>query len=590
LKCFFEKCIKEAEKDGLCEIHYWHRIWLDNSKIDNLGIAVFAKMIVPEWIRSEIPAFHNEVYYSFVSLYSKDKVDKYDRLLAEIAFRGAAKTTISKIILLYCCCFSLEKLIIYCSETNSFAVQDVSEVKRELGNNEFIKHYFGKINSKKVMGQDGKWSQDAFMTMPSPYVNAKRGTYVLARGVGQQVRSALRNSYRPTLAIVNDMYSKDTVKTEYTRAEMAKWFFQDMFNAVDDIDGKVFFNGTILHQDTVPVTLEQNDSWKVLKYPVMDIEDFYRLLDEKNGLCEKTENKILIKDEEGIRKFQDTCHLYWPERLNLLYILKKYKEAYESNQSAGFFQEYFHIVVPMDEKSFKNIQRVKMNFIRADNKTWLKVNFDKDTEVIYEVNMFIGLDAASGTTQGSKFSVVLYLAMNQFRQIFVLGYSRGKYGMRDELKPGYRKPGDSDVVEADRSNLIRIGMVDEEIRLVKQYRIVASCIETVQQQQSIFDEINRIMRVNNAFHRLHSVKPTQEKIERDANTLMPFFQSGSIYFNYGLEALEQEIEQFPRAATIDIIDALQMAVSIATPSDGADFTEVYKRKEENEYETNFYVL
>jgi hypothetical protein len=457
-------------------------------------------------------------------------------------------------------------------------VQDVFEVRRELSTNPLIRYYFGVINSKAVEGQDGEWSRDAYRT--------STGVYVLARGVGQQVRSALRNSYRPTLAIINDMYSKDSVKTEYTRAEYAKWFFQDMFNAIDDLDGKVFFNGTILHEDTVPVVLEKNSQWKVIKYPVMDIDDFHRVLRE----CNQTDATIELPSLERIKELEKTCKIAWVERLDLHYILKKYKEAYESGQVAGFYQEYFHIIVPPDEKSFKNVKRAKMTFIRADRRTWLKVEFDKDKEVIYEVNIYLGVDPASATTQSSKFTAIVYIAMNQHRQVFILGYAHGKFGLRDELEPSYVKKTDSDIVEPVRSNIRRIGMVDEEIRLVKQFRAVSSTVETVQQQQSVYDEINRLMRRNNALHRLYSVKPTQEKIERDADILMPYFQTGSIFLNYNLPELEHELDQFPRGTTVDLIDALAYAVVNARPAEGIEFADAYKTNHEDEFETNFYVL
>ena len=582
MKCSVTKCTKEAVTGTVCDIHYWHEKWLDNSDINNLGIVLFAKMLLPEWVRNETPLFHREVYYAFLSLYKPAvpplKKDKYDRLLAEIGFRGASKTTRSKILLCYCCCFALEKFIIYCSQTNTFAVQDVFEVRRELSSNSLIRYYFGKINSKSVEGQDGEWSRDAYRT--------STGVYVLARGVGQQVRSALRNSYRPTLAIVNDMYSKDSIKTEYTRAEYAKWFFQDMFNAVDDLDGKVFFNGTILHEDTVPVVLETNSQWKVIKYPVMDIDDFHRVLSE----CKETEATIELPPLERILELQKTCKIAWVERLDLHYILKKYKEAYESQQVGGFYQEYFHIIVPPGEKSFKNVKKVDMAFIRADKRTWLKVNFDAKTEVIFEVNMYIGVDPASATTQTSKYTAIVLIAINQYRQIFVVNYAHGKFGLRDELEPSYVKKTDSDIVEPVRANIRRIGMVDEEIRLVKQFRVTGATVETVQQQQSVFDEINRIMRKNNALHRLISVKPTQEKIERDADILMPYFQTGSIFLNRNMPELEHEIEHFPRGTTVDLIDALAYAVVNARPAEGIDFSEAYQHKEDDEYEHNFYVL
>lgn len=582
MRCSANKCKREAQINGVCDIHYWHAKWLDNSDINNLGIILFSKMLLPEWVRNDSPIFHREVYYAFLSLYKEPepgfKKDKYDRLLAEIGFRGASKTTRSKILLCYCCCFALEKFIIYCSQTNTFAVQDVFEVRRELSTNPLIRYYFGVINSKAVEGQDGEWSRDAYRT--------STGVYVLARGVGQQVRSALRNSYRPTLAIINDMYSKDSVKTEYTRAEYAKWFFQDMFNAIDDLDGKVFFNGTILHEDTVPVVLEKNSQWKVIKYPVMDIDDFHRVLRE----CNQTDATIELPSLERIKELEKTCKIAWVERLDLHYILKKYKEAYESGQVAGFYQEYFHIIVPPDEKSFKNVKRAKMTFIRADRRTWLKVEFDKDKEVIYEVNIYLGVDPASATTQSSKFTAIVYIAMNQHRQVFILGYAHGKFGLRDELEPSYVKKTDSDIVEPVRSNIRRIGMVDEEIRLVKQFRAVSSTVETVQQQQSVYDEINRLMRRNNALHRLYSVKPTQEKIERDADILMPYFQTGSIFLNYNLPELEHELDQFPRGTTVDLIDALAYAVVNARPAEGIEFADAYKTNHEDEFETNFYVL
>src|SRR5271169_1642789 len=110
MKCSIEGCSDESMTNGLCDIHYWHDRWLDNTDRENLGIALFAQMIVPEWVRNEIPDFHKSMYMDFIDLYHKRHKHKYDRLLAEVAFRGAAKTTLSKILLLYTCCFGLEKL------------------------------------------------------------------------------------------------------------------------------------------------------------------------------------------------------------------------------------------------------------------------------------------------------------------------------------------------------------------------------------------------------------------------------------------------------------------------------------------------
>jgi len=578
VNCKFEGCGNKSEKSGLCEIHYWRDRWLDNRDPSNLGIVLFAKMIIPEWVRNETPTFHIEMYRAFLAMYNPKHRDKYDRLLGVIAFRGAAKTTFSKICLLYTCCFGLEKLVIYSSETNSFAVQDVFEVRRELGTNPYIRRYFGIISSRAVKGSDGEWSRDAFLTSTK--------VYVLARGVGQQVRSALRNSYRPTLAIINDMYSKNSVKTEYTRAEYAKWFFNDLFNAVDDIEGKVFFNGTVLHEDTVPVTIEANPDWKILKYPIMDLDDFHRVLSE----CIISDRGVKLPSEERIIELAKTCKLAWPERLDLRYILRKFREAYQSMQLAGFYQEYFHITTPPGEKPFGNVVRVRMQYFYSRNSNWIKVFHDEDSPTILNVNIFGGIDPAISTQQNSKFSVIAVVAMDSYRRVYVLAYSRGRYGARDEYLPGSR-PQNGDMVTADKSRLKRVGMVDEEIRLAKQYHFTSATVETIQLQKAIYDEINRIKVINNAPHNVIPVNPTENKIERDSDTLGPYFQSQAFFINTGMSDLELELGQFPRGATVDIIDAIQMAVMNARPPSEMNFQKEFSTlRKQDEYETEFVVL
>jgi hypothetical protein len=549
---------------------------LDNSDIDNLGIVLFAEMIVPTWTRNKTAQFQKEVYYEFFQMYSKTRTDKYGRLLAEVAFRGAAKTTAAKILLLYICCFGLEKFVVYCSETNTFAVQDVFEVRKELKVNQYIRTYFGKISSREVEGQDGEWGKDSYRTTT--------GVHVLARGVGQQVRSALRNAYRPTLAIINDMYSKDSVKTEYTRAEYQKWFFQDLFNGVDDLDGKVFFNGTILHEDTVPVVLEQNSMWKMMKYPVMNPDDFQLCLKE----CVITESSLQFPSAAKLDELTEKFPTAWKERLSLRYILSKYKEAYESNQTDGFYQEYFHIIVPPSAKQFINRKYCYMRYFRFGTYNWLAVKFhENQEEIFYPVKIYFGVDPASSTTAHSKYSVIAILMMNHKREVFYYGYSRGRYGLRDELS--VPSP-NSDIVQLDHNSIVRRGVVDEEIRLAKQFHPNGARIETTQAQEHIYTEVGRLMRLNNALHQLYNEKPVQDKIERDADLLVPDFQTGSAYINFGLPELDMEMKAFPRGNTIDIIDAFYHARAIARPAEDVKFQEVRRRRKEEDPITDFNLL
>jgi hypothetical protein len=572
-----KKCNSKIYKDSLCNRHYYRDRWLNNSDKDNLGIIHFAKSIVPNWVRDETAGFQKEELWNFFQLYRKDKSNKYDRLLAQIAFRGAAKSTWSKIKLLYICCYGLEKVIAYCSETNAFAVNDIFDVRREITSNPRIRYYFGVISSKAVQGLDGEWRKDAYRTTT--------GVYVIARGVEQQIRSLLKDGYRTTLAIITDMYSKNNTLTEGGRKKAAEWFFNDLMNGVDDIEGKMFFCGTILHEDTVPVTLERNPAWKVLKCPIMSIDNFYEALKK----CTIDEYAVHLPSDKDIKEMEDRFELAWKDRLGLKYILLKYQEAYQSKQIPSFYQEYFHLVISQEERCLKPIKKAQMDYFRFRSRNWLKVKIG-DTEVVYPVNIFFGVDPASSLTSSAKYTVISVIAMNQYRQIFVYYYSRGKYGLRDRFTENNSR-NDTGLVCSDVSGVSCRGIVDEEIRLAKQFFPSGSQIETTQAQEHIYTEIIRLMGINNANHMVLSCKPMTNKEDRDADMLAPYFQTGSFYINYNMPDLENELGSFPRGQTIDIIDSLYHAVAIARPSENLDYEEfkTTKRKKQ-EFETDFHAL
>ena len=561
-------CKSPIEKDGLCNRHYYRALWLDNRDVNNLGIEKFANAIVPHWARQETAQFQREVYYAFFQLYSSSKKDKIDRQIYELAFRGAAKTTRAKIIILYCCCYGLEKFIIYCANTNTFAVNDITDVKNELSQNLKIRYYFGVINSKKVQGMDGEWSRDAYKT--------STGVYVLARGVGQAIRSALKGSYRPTLAIINDMYQKDDVKTEYTREEFKKWFYNDMLNAIDDLEGKIFFNGTILHQDTVPNELRSNKSWIGHEYPAMDVDDFHEVISK---YCKREENDLLLPNDEVMRKISAEYKVAWEGRLSLELILRKYRESILDMREDEFYQEYFHIVVTPEGKPIRDelIKEVPMDLFKSHGYTWLRVKFGEDNQVIYPVRVFLGLDPASSTNLHAKYSVHIVICMNHLRQVFVYRYSRGHFALRDDYVEGISHS-DGDAVILDRSLIKRKGIVDEEIRMARECYVEAAQIETTQAQQHIYTEVQRIMGKNNAYHILFKENPMVDKAERDATLITPYFQTGNLYLNIGMDELKQELKSFPKGQTVDIIDALYHALKIASPASKVSYKDAKKNR------------
>jgi len=319
----------------------------------------------------------------------------------------------------------------------------------------------------------------------------------------------------------------------------------------------------------------------------MNLDDFERALSK----CEITHSKVNLPSDEVISKLESESVMAWKSRLNLKYILTKYSEAYENGQSDGFYQEYFNIVVPPSDKNFKLIKRAYMRYFRYRGVNWLAVKFNEvQEELIYPVNIYFGVDPASSTQSNAKYSVIAILMINQHRQVFYYGYSRGRFALRDEFKPEVKRV-NYDLVEFDERLIFRKGIVDEEIRLAKQYSPNGSQIETTQAQEHIFTEIGRMMRMNGANHNLFSEKPVTNKIDRDADMLLPDFQTGSAFVNYGLDALELEFKSFPRGNTVDIIDAFYHARRIARPAEDVQYSDVRENlHRKQDLVTEFYLL
>lgn len=133
-------------------------------------------------------------------------------------------------------------------------------LKRELTTNELIVSIWGDLSTDR-------WSQQMWVT--------KNGCMVYPRGSGysgQQVRGIIFGNNRPDLIILDDAESPAEVMNEDHRAQMRQWFYSDVANLVDRArkDWKIVVVGTLLHEDSLLATLEEDPEWTVVKLALCD--------------------------------------------------------------------------------------------------------------------------------------------------------------------------------------------------------------------------------------------------------------------------------------------------------------------------------
>ena len=592
--------INFQQQKGMCRKDFTEseiERWLDNTDIftdDTKGIVAWAKECLPKFTTNKIPDIHKQLYYEMLSLLAPFYVNKYERNLVEISFRGSAKSTAANMIFSSYLlahngrkfkiklevptwdkefnvtyetqvveCLIDEKFIVIISETATQAEDFVVTIRDEFSENERLK-YFYKVKIEDAIESDtGQWTRKAFRF---------NGCYVMGKGTGQQIRGALKGASRPTYVILDDLYSEKSVTTPESRSKIRTWFYNAMYNSIDDLKGKCVLLGTILHEDTVLCDCMNNDQWKtVVNYP-MPVELFAKFIAEnlkpdydisRCGLpFDDIENKIM-KSKLRIEHFRDIQNsmdwqLAWPDRVNLYYLALKFKMAVETNSVSGFYQEFFHITISPDAKKFKRemFRHAKVEFEFAEGYPWIKIN-DGSWQIC---NVEMGVDTSAGTVKGDN-TVITIAAVTESFRIYLLNQIVGKFSIRDNIKDGYDK---LDKICTDRSYIERIGFVDELFRQALIYHPSVIKIGVAGEEKLNVDEIRRVFRVNEMYtvqimERKQS-SSEDNKLKRIISNIIGYYESLQVYHCFAAAELEQELEFLGKAKNDDRADSEEVSL------------------------------
>jgi len=403
----------------------------DNSNKNNLGIFKFAKYFFADKFYNDFNTIHHIMVQLLFSMFNPSYKSHLDRLRYFLVHREAAKSTIGNFLFpMYCVYmdgyaiqynsydpitfeetgkyeFNMnQKYILICSDAAYQAESFVSSMRSSMNSNFKLKEVFGAMNPKEALfydpgdrfaaEKDRKWTRSDFTT----------ATGVTIRGVGsgQKTRGTQRNQKRPTLIIVDDMYSQENTLTEQSRRKLDKWFKTELLNTLDSVDGGLLWLGTLVHPDTVIKNFRINPDWRGVERPIISIND---LQDAVSALMiQNDDGTVEIKSEAIVKEYENknVKTLSWKERKDLYAILRLYRNNIEN--LSDFYQEYMN-------EAFAPEQNIiaEDSFIRTEIKC-KKENDGNVVEFTYKgiswkgrANLTLGIDIAASETSKSDDTV-----------------------------------------------------------------------------------------------------------------------------------------------------------------------------------------
>ena len=598
----------------------WFHIWRDNSDPfdKDKGILCFSKMLFPTVIDMayDIPEIHLEMYMFLLQMFHKDRTNYIQRQTQFELARDMSKSTTGTFILpLYLACYNglgiiiadtntnvvdsvvkdeklpirqrmenclksfngveavlKEDVIVIMSETLKMAETWTLRIRREISVNQKLIQVFGRMKPESIFDDEGKWTASQFKVLKDKQVDYKKGRNVsiVAKGANQQIRG-LNIDGRVTTFIFDDLYSQKNTITPESRQKIRYAATAEAKNGIDKNTGKVVFIGTKVHEDTLIEDNEKNKNFIVVKHTAMDKDQFMYVV---NNYCKVDSEKRTCEfpNMEKCKELEASGYItVWPKRLSLYILLSEYAEAFsgkvEGKTLSMFWQEKFHEVLSEEDKVFKRKQMKEVDLelihtIVNGN----KVSFVKVEGEYRNVNLSIGIDAAVSYSERADDTAIMMIGKDYHSRIYFLRLMNGKLATQDEFKPEVEKKY-LETLCLDRSQISRVGSTDEVYRWL--HKTNANC-KIVIETNNIGSEICRIAykkrRLYGMYYPIVEVVSTTNKIERIADTLSPYHEAGSVYYNKAanLEPLKSQLEFLGKTTKDDCADIAATLVAHST--------------------------
>lgn len=294
-----------------------------------------------------------------VHLAMLDKMISPSGLIANLCFRGAAKTTLfMEYLVLFLACFGwlpgLGKVegMIYVSDSMDNGVKSARKnVEFRYHQSEFLQH----------------WIPTAVFTDPYLEFMNKEGHRLGCKMFG--AKTGLRGTKifgkRPVLAVLDDLVSDDDSKSKASMIAIKDTVYKGVNYALDPTRRKIVFNGTPFNKEDILIEAVESGAWDVNVWPV----------------CER----FPCTEEEFVGA--------WEDRFTYAFVKDQYDTAVKTGKLAGFYQELMLRISSEDERLVQDKE------IRWYNRANLLNNK-------HSFNFYITTDFATSAKQTADYTVI----------------------------------------------------------------------------------------------------------------------------------------------------------------------------------------
>lgn len=241
----------------------------------------FIEFFLADELSSPVPGFHVEIWQLLTNT-------AMQRVLLAIP-RDHAKTTLSKLCVVWYFLFTNHRFCVYLSNTNTIAKNACKDIMNYMKSSNF-RSVFGDIKIEKESETDSLWMFE--LTMPDGKV---KKCILRAIGAGQQMRGINIDNQRPDMAVVDDVEDNENTDSELLQKKLDKWIFGPFIKALARRK-KIIWLGNMLQKTSLLARLSQNPRWNPIVFG------------------------CLVEDSEG------NIRPLWPERWPMQELMEDFQE------------------------------------------------------------------------------------------------------------------------------------------------------------------------------------------------------------------------------------------------------------------------
>ncbi len=206
----------------------------------------FIEFFLGEELTFPVPQFHKEIWELLTNT-------AMQRVLLAIP-RDHAKTTLSKLTVVWYFLFSSHRFCAYVSNTNTRAKDACRDIMGFLKSDNFIQ-VFGRIVVEKESETESVW----IFRIPVGEGRWKK-CILRAIGSGQSMRGINIDNQRPDIAVVDDLEDDDNTGSEQLQAKLDRWVFGPFIKALAR-QKKIIWLGNMLQKTSLLARLSLNQKW-----------------------------------------------------------------------------------------------------------------------------------------------------------------------------------------------------------------------------------------------------------------------------------------------------------------------------------------